>query len=194
MEYAGFWRRFAAVLIDGLILFIPCVVFGMLLPFASVLLSFLYMTFFNSSRLMGTPGKLYMGIIVTTESGERITYQQALIRYFVAIVSGLFMFLGYLFNLFTPKRQTLHDIVAGVVVLRREVSTDVDWVNAWTEEFRRVLNIGKAGTNAGAEARGESTAASSVTATLEELHALFQKGVLTEAEYQAKKDELLKKI
>lgn len=190
MNYAGFWRRFAATLIDGLILFIPTMVLNFVIPFAGIIVTFLYVTFFNSSRLMGTPGKLFMGLNVVTEAGLRISYQQALIRYFVGIVSALFLFFGYLMNLFTPKRQTLHDIVAGVIVVSRDVSTDVDWVAAWMEEFRRVTNMGSGkGLDAPAAATGETP-----MEQLEKLHELFNKGAITEAEFQAKKAEILKKI
>lgn len=191
MNYAGFWRRFAAVLIDGLILFIPSAILGLVIPGAGVIIWFLYMTFFNSSRLMGTPGKIFMGLNVVTEAGLRISYQQALIRYFVGIVSGLFLCIGYFFNLFTPKRQTLHDIVAGVVVVQRDVNTDVDWVGAWVEEFRRVLNVG---TGKGLPGPAAAGSAETPMEQLEKLHDLFNKGAITETEFLAKKAEILKKI
>lgn len=191
MNYAGFWRRFAASLIDGLILLIPTLVLNFVIPFAGIIITFLYVTFFNSSRLMGTPGKIFMDLNVVTEAGLRITYQQALIRYFVGIVSALFLFFGYLMNLFTPKRQTLHDIVAGVVVVHREVNTDVDWVAAWMEEFRRVTNMGS---GKGIDAPAAGASSETPMEQLEKLHDLFNKGAITESEFQAKKAEILKKI
>lgn len=189
MNYAGFWRRFAAMLIDGLILLIPWMIVSFVLPvLGGVMLVFLYRPFFESSAIMATPGKLFMGLVVANEQGERVTFKQAVIRWLVSWVSGLCLGIGYLMNLFTPKRQTLHDIVAGTVVLKREQSQVVDWVGVWTAEFKRVFNIGE---NAMSQVFSSSASA---TTTLENLHRLYQQGAITEAEYNAKKEELLKKI
>ena len=115
MNYAGFWRRFAARFIDGLILIIPSLLIGIVAPIlGSILIFFLYNCLFESSEANGTPGKRIMGLKVMTEAGLRITYKQAFIRNISSILSGLFLCIGYLFNLFTPKRQTFHDIMAGI--------------------------------------------------------------------------------
>lgn len=187
MNYAGFWRRFGALLIDCLILLIPSLILGVILPYVgNLLLVFLYRPFFESSSLMATPGKAFLGMAVTDENGARITFKQAVIRWLMSWVSGLFLCLGYFFNLFTPKRQTLHDLVARTVVIRRPEPQNVDWVGIWTAEFKRVFNIGE-------NALGEAFSGSA-TSKLEDLHRLYQQGAITEAEYNAKKEELLKKI
>lgn len=200
MVYAGFWRRFAAVLIDFLILLIPSVVISWILPYVGAfVLAILYRPFFEASELMGTPGKAFMGLVVTTEAGERISFKQSMLRYVLSILSGAVLCIGYLFNLFTPKRQTFHDLMAGTVVLRRDVSTDVDWIGIWTREFKSVFNVGEnsfSGASESSPASMPSTPPSNVSAmqTLEALHKLFQQGAISEAEYNAKKEELLKKI
>lgn len=61
-------------------------------------------------------GKRAMGLIVTDMQGQRITHGQALGRWVGGLLSSLF-FAGYLLSLFTQRRQTLHDLMAGTVVL-----------------------------------------------------------------------------
>jgi hypothetical protein len=146
---------------------------------------------------MGTPGKVFMGMAVTMENGDRLTFKQSLLRYILSMVSGLFLCIGYLFNLFTPKRQTFHDIMVGSVVIRRPEVSDVDWFGVWTKEFKRVLKIGQeavASADLGIGGSSASTTAAGNLATLENLHKLYQQGVLTEAEYNSKKEEILRKI
>lgn len=190
MVYAGFWRRFAAKLIDLLILFLPSILVAMILPvIGGIVIALLYWPFFESSALMGTPGKLLMGMVVTDESGGRLTFKQAMLRYLISILSGMVLCLGYFFNLFTPKRQTFHDIMAGAVVIERPMPANVDWIGEWTAEFKRVFNIGESMLSERARRTGGDP-----VAALENLHRLFQQGVLSEAEYAAKKEELLKKI
>lgn len=188
MVYAGFWRRFGALLIDGLICLIPSILLNMVVPvLGNLLFVFLYRPFFESSEIMATPGKALMGMAVTTETGGRLTFKAALIRWLVSIVSGVCLFLGYLIQPFSPKRQTFHDMMAGAVVIRRGDAGSVDWWNVWLREFKRVFNI--AGSSGPA-----ATTPSSAMASLENLHKLYRQGILSEADYNAKKEELLKKI
>lgn len=194
MNYAGFWRRFAARLVDCLILLIPGLLVSLVIPLlGGVILSLLYWPVFESSALRGTPGKVLMGLAITDEAGGRIGFKQAFIRYLMSFVSGLFLGLGYLMNLFTARRQTLHDIVAGTLVIRRAEMQNVDWVGEWTAQARAIAAQGQA-----AFASGDAPPATphdpSAVETLEALHRLHQAGALTDAEYNAKKEELLKKI
>ncbi len=66
--YAGFWRRFVALFVDGLILIIPNIILNHILPVAGGLLLFLfYKPIFESSAIRATPGKALMGMIVVSE-------------------------------------------------------------------------------------------------------------------------------
>ena len=60
-----------------------------------------------------------LGIVVTDMQGRRISFLRATGRYFGKIVSGMLIMIGYLMQPFTEKRQTLHDIMAGCLVLRK---------------------------------------------------------------------------
>lgn len=192
MVYAGFWRRFAARLIDTLILLIPGMLFGMVIPFVGgFIVSILYFPFFESSAIKGTPGKILMGMTVSDEKGGRLNFKQALIRYFVA-----YAFIGYFFHFFTAKKQTLQDILAGAVIVETPPAEGVDWVGEWTKQFKDVFGTAQEAmrseeTPPESEPRAKDAG---VVETLEALHKLYQSGALTEAEYNAKKEELLKKI
>jgi uncharacterized RDD family membrane protein YckC len=57
---------------------------------------------------------------VTDLEGRRITFARASARYFSKIITGLIPFgIGYMMAGFTEKKQALHDIIAGCLVLRK---------------------------------------------------------------------------
>ena len=200
MVYSGFWRRFVASFLDGLIMLIPAWILGMLLPYVGgIILGLIYKPVFEASALKGTPGKAMMGMVVLSESGERLTLKQAYIRYFCSILSGLVLCIGYLMNLFTAKRQTLHDMIAESVVVNQE-SPDLNYFQVWKSEMKVLFNRLSGDTttvsNAASSISSTSISAQSadVSKAIEDLHRLFQSGALSQAEYDAKKQELLSKI
>ncbi len=187
MNYAGFWRRFAALLIDGLILFIPMMIVSVVIPYlGGILLSLLYVSFFESSAAMATPGKKYMGLMVTSESGQRIDFKTALIRFLARTFLSWILLIGYLFYFFTEKKQTLHDVLASTLVLRRPTDDEVDFIQVWKDQFFAVVPF-SSGSNSGQPGKDH-------LAQLDQLHQLFQRGAITEDEYQTKKQEILKHI
>ncbi len=144
MNYAGFWRRFAASFIDGIILWIPGAFLGYLVPGpgaygAGFLLGFLYRPFFESSILCGTPGKALMGIVVLSEAGNQLTFKQACIRFFAAYISMLIACIGYLMQPFTARRQTLHDMIAEAVVVRKEDIPDLNYFTVWKDQVKTIV-------------------------------------------------------
>lgn len=199
MVYSGFWRRFVASFLDGLIMLIPAWLLGMLLPYVGgIILGLIYKPVFEASALKGTPGKAMMGMVVLSETGERLTLKQAYIRYFCSILSGLVLCIGYLMNLFTAKRQTLHDMIAESVVINQE-PPDLNYFQVWKSEmkvlFNRLSGDATAVSNAASSASSSiSTQSADVSKAIEDLHRLFQSGALSQAEYDAKKQELLNKI
>lgn len=200
MVYSGFWRRFVASFLDGLIMLIPAWILGMLLPYVGgIILGLVYKPVFEASALKGTPGKAMMGMVVLSETGERLTLKQAYIRYFCSILSGLVLCIGYLMNLFTAKRQTLHDMIAESVVINQE-PPDLNYFQVWKAEMKELFNrlSGDAATVSNAASSVSSTSISAqsadVSKAIEDLHRLYQSGALSQAEYDAKKQELLSKI
>lgn len=125
---AGIWWRMAAYMID-----IPVVwVLGFLLflvPHTSFFLNFaaifLYCTLMESSAWQATLGKLAMGIKVTDGSGQRINFGRAAGRFFGKILSGLILVIGFLFPLWTARKQALHDLLAKTLVVFRGVQPGV---------------------------------------------------------------------
>ena len=131
--YAGFWRRVAAVIIDGLILAIVEVPLNIgVAPDAwtqspsrastaytiSTVISWLYYSLMESSAKQATLGKMALGIVVTDMDGRRITFARATGRYFGKILSGLILGIGFLMAAFTEKKQALHDILASTLVVK----------------------------------------------------------------------------
>ncbi len=88
----------------------------------SVLLSWAYFAMMESSSWQGTIGKRIMGIQVTDINGGRISLGRATIRLAVkAFLSGWFL-IGYIMAFFTQRKQTLHDMIAGTLVLTKSVN------------------------------------------------------------------------
>jgi uncharacterized RDD family membrane protein YckC len=75
-----------------------------------------YFAFFESSKWQATPGKMLFGLIVTDKDGQRINGGIASVRYVTRITDIVIVTL--LMVLFTQRKQTLHDVIAGTVVLR----------------------------------------------------------------------------
>ena len=64
-----------------------------------------------------------LGIKVTDLEGNRISFGKATGRYFGKIVSGILLFIGYIMVAFTSKKQGMHDMMAGCLVINKSMST-----------------------------------------------------------------------
>ncbi len=129
-EQPGFMRRAAAHIIDGIIIycltFFAIVVVAMLNIFDENLISLFslfigwgYVSGMECSSKQATLGKMALGFIVTDLSGRRISFARASVRYFAMILSTLTLFIGFLMCIFTRRKQCLHDLIAGCVMLDR---------------------------------------------------------------------------
>jgi uncharacterized RDD family membrane protein YckC len=121
--YASFGQRLGASLIDLLINLVLSVTFVLLFFSDSAnyqlwgfIIGIAYKAGMESSSLQGTLGKMAVGIKVVDLQGERISFPRALGRYFASFLSSLILGVGYLLPLFTEKKQTLHDMIAGTLV------------------------------------------------------------------------------
>jgi uncharacterized RDD family membrane protein YckC len=120
--YAGFWRRFGAFAIDVLILLIPYLILRRLGVAGNLVLFFgewVYFAYQESSEAQATIGKRALGIIVTDEAGNRISFGRATGRYFAKIISALIILIGFIMIAFTRKKQGLHDMIAGTLVVMK---------------------------------------------------------------------------
>ena len=77
----------------------------------------------ESSVKRATLGKMALGIAVTDVDGRRITFMRATGRHFAKMISGLILLIGYLMAAWTKKKQGLHDILAGTLVVNKPKET-----------------------------------------------------------------------
>lgn len=84
---------------------------------AEVAIAWLYFAICESSAWQATLGKLALGIRVVDLDGNRISFLRATGRYFAKILSVMTIFIGYLMVAFTERKQGLHDMIAGTLVL-----------------------------------------------------------------------------
>jgi uncharacterized RDD family membrane protein YckC len=131
--YAGFWRRLLAYLIDAVLLagveiMIASAVavlapgdfqaLGNVVP-VSAAIGWAYFGVMESSPAQATLGKIALGLFVADVQGDPITFRRALFRNLFKVLSTLFLFTGWLMAAFTPRKQSLHDLLAGTLVMRR---------------------------------------------------------------------------
>ncbi len=136
LPYAGFWRRAGAYVIDYMLVAVVFSIFsrafaGPSHPQTSGLTSLclliagcLYYVLLESSSMQATLGKRAVGIKVTDLPGERIDFGRALGRMFGHILSFITFSIGFAMVVFTERRQTLHDKLAGTLVVKREESPE----------------------------------------------------------------------
>lgn len=147
---AGFLRRFAAFLIDSLIVstvfyglylvgFVVLVLaaagggepdeatmvagvllFSLLYP----LLSLAYFAGMESSAKQATLGKMALGIKVVDERGQRLGFGHAAGRWLASALSYLTFYIGFIMAGFTARKQALHDLVASTYVVDQWAYTD----------------------------------------------------------------------
>ncbi|HOY94266.1 MAG TPA: RDD family protein [Catalimonadaceae bacterium] len=144
--YASFGKRLVASILDGVILYIVNMIiitffgmsilnpgnlndpdklmalFGKMIGVYGITLgiNWLYYALLESSEKQGTIGKMAMGIkVVSANNNARISFAQATGRHFGKFISAIILFIGYLMMLWSNKSQTLHDSMAGTLVVRQ---------------------------------------------------------------------------
>ncbi len=85
----------------------------------SVIVNWLYFAGCESSPAGATLGKRLMKLRVLDEQGRRLSFGRATLRYFGKIVSYVPLMLGFIMALFTTRKQALHDLIAGTIVIER---------------------------------------------------------------------------
>ncbi len=159
-QYGGFWIRFVAYIVDGLIIGIPMsvivgiviAVFGagslatlsslpnnpdpeqvrtQVIPLViaflgayalfiagSIVITWLYFAMMESSERQATFGKAIFNMRVTDANGNRLSFAHASGRFFAKIINNMTCGIGWILAGFTEKKQGLHDLIAGTVVIR----------------------------------------------------------------------------
>lgn len=85
----------------------------------SLVMGFLYFVLMESSSKQATLGKMALGLIVVDQNGLRLSFGKAALRYVGKIVSGIILAIGYIMAAFTPRKQALHDMIAGTFVIKK---------------------------------------------------------------------------
>jgi len=146
VQYAGFWRRFGAFVLDAILLNLAMFAISLELPvydtveyggqqgalgvafnfqynalgtLVIILIGWIYYAVMESSAAQGTLGKLALKLAVTDLEGERIGFGRASGRYFAKFLSWITLLIGFFMAGFTQRRQALHDILAGTLVISR---------------------------------------------------------------------------
>ena len=87
-----------------------------------------YYAGFESSGKQATLGKMAVGIKVTDTEGRRLTLGRALLRWLAVFLNYITLYVGYLIAAFTERKQGLHDMVVGTLVVDRWAYTaHPDW-------------------------------------------------------------------
>ena len=143
-DYAGFWIRVGASLIDTILVMVVTlplataiygkaywdseslvaglwdVVLSYILPAIAVIVFWIYKS--------ATPGKMITNlIIVDAETGGKPSTGQFIGRYFAYYLSALPLMLGFIWVAFDKRKQGWHDKLAGTVVIRKNESEKLEY-------------------------------------------------------------------
>jgi uncharacterized RDD family membrane protein YckC len=126
-NYAGFWIRFLAYIIDGIILSVVAgILFGNTCPETG------YCSGYDGWRMIipaayfvgfwtwksATPGKMLLKLRIVGMDGKPIDLKTAVIRLVGYAVSGIALFIGFIWIGFDEKKQGWHDKIAKTYVVR----------------------------------------------------------------------------
>jgi uncharacterized RDD family membrane protein YckC len=144
VQYGGFWRRFAALFLDGIIMMIFLLPLQLLLGVGvgalaaprqgqhaammiggalglyyllTVAIAVTYQAYFLSQK-GATPGKMALGLKVVTPDGGRIGVGRAIARYFAQMLSAFTFLIGYIIAAFDTQKRALHDYICSTRVIR----------------------------------------------------------------------------
>lgn len=128
-RYGGFWRRTTATLIDCAILFVPLVILVGLFHGYGLLCSVVgygfYCALLESSPRQATVGKQIMRLRVMRDDGRPLGFWHASGRVLAKSLSALTFGVGFLLAGLNHRRQALHDMISGTVVVRAQSSASV---------------------------------------------------------------------
>jgi len=111
MLYAGFWMRFLAAIVDGIVVGLAVnLPIGLLVD--SLGLAFLLQTVAGAVYTLGfwmakgaTPGKMALNMEIVMADGRPLTGSAAVLRYIGYIVNVATLGIGYLMIAFTPQKR-----------------------------------------------------------------------------------------
>ena len=132
MRYGGFWIRFCAKFLDGLITLIASYLLtlpfhtganaGIVGPMFSILINIavpLTYSVYFVGKFRATPGKMACGLMIVMADGGRVSYMRALGRYCAEILSSIILLIGYIMAAFDSEKRALHDRICDTRVIRK---------------------------------------------------------------------------
>jgi uncharacterized RDD family membrane protein YckC len=84
-----------------------------------IAMNWLYSAILESSARGATLGKMALGLRVTDVAGRRIGFGRASGRFFAKFLSALILMIGYVMAGLTRRKQGLHDMIAGCLVVAK---------------------------------------------------------------------------
>jgi uncharacterized RDD family membrane protein YckC len=131
-EYAGFWIRFVAKFVDGIIMNIVGRIIGLAVGVSgqgstsaifsamglSLVLNAIYIIYFTG-KFGATPGKMACKLEVIRADGETMTFGRATGRYFAELLSSITLLIGYIMAAFDEEKRALHDRICDTRVVRK---------------------------------------------------------------------------
>lgn len=127
LKYAGFWIRFIASMVDGVILIIPSILIQIIVdgPIGNILyfiLTYLYFILMTEHK-GATLGKMFVGLTVKSDDLQKLSIGKIILRETVGKwISAIILGIGYYMVGFTAKKQGLHDMMAHSVVVYKDPS------------------------------------------------------------------------
>lgn len=144
VHFGGFWIRFGAAILDGLILLVPNLIvqfgtraaFGLslldadqgplgpelgasaLIMATQIVIAWLYAALQESSSAQATLGKRACGLKVVDLQGQRISFARATGRHFAKLISYCTLMIGFMMAGWTQRKQAMHDMIASTYVIR----------------------------------------------------------------------------
>lgn len=131
INYAGFWSRFVALIIDvicgnvisfvigfALALLIGAETTKQLSTVLGITIGWFYYAWMES-KYGATLGKQFLDLKVTDINGGPVTFLQATGRHFGKLLSIGTLFIGFIMAGLTKKKQGLHDIVSECLVVKK---------------------------------------------------------------------------
>lgn len=204
-SYAGFWIRFVAALVDGILVNIIAYAAGLMIGISYAMgatevdettlgvagaivglgVFWLYHAIFESNAGQATPGKRLLDLKVTDDNGERLSFGRATGRTFAKYISLLPLMAGYLMAGWTQKKQALHDFMASTLVVyvppqRREQAVSPSPAAMADSDMPQPPEL--------------PDQSEAVSRALTALHKLRADGAISVSDYETKKQQLLDRI
>lgn len=139
MRYAGFWIRFVAKFIDGLIMMVvgwavqlviglplladpsemstgTYMAISIMIYLVNMAIGIAYYAGFIA-KFAATPGKMACGLKIVRSDGSKVSFLRAVGRYFAEILSAIIIYIGYIMAAFDEEKRALHDRICDTRVI-----------------------------------------------------------------------------